>query len=351
MRRLIPLLIVLPLLLVALWRFRHDRDGRVEARNEWPVMGTFLNVTAYAPDTGTAHAAVAAAGRAVFRVDSLMSTWKPHSEISRLNAAAGSGEWTPLSRETLQVLLASQLLARFTNGAFDVTVGPLMQAWGFHGGGARIPAPAVLDSARALVGSSTLQVDSAGSRARLQHRGSAVDLGAIAKGYALDIAAAAMRAAGAAAGMVDLGGNVLVFGPPPGGRADWVIGVLDPRDPAGTIGEIRLRAGSVATSGDYEQFFEVGGVRYSHIMNPARGEPARGTLQTTVVAPTGLQSDGFSTALFVLGPERGRALLAQPFARGVAAVWVRDSLPLDARDVVVAGASAARIHIALPAPR
>ena len=112
-----------------------------------------------------------------------------------------------------------------------------------------------------------------------------------------------------------------------------------------------MREGSVASSGDYEQFFEVNGIRYSHIMDPARAEPARGTLQTTVLAPTGLQSDGLSTALFVLGPERGRALLGRPFARGASAVWVRDSLPLDPGDIVMSGPEVERIRIVLPTPR
>jgi thiamine biosynthesis lipoprotein len=350
MRRLVPLLIILPLLLLALWRLKRPAE-RAEALQQWPVMGTFLSVRAYAGDTAAARAAVRSAGRAVFRVDSLMSTWKQESEISRLNAAAGSGEWTSLSSETLEVLLAARSLASASAGAFDITVGPLMRAWGFRGGGPHLPAPAVLDSARALVGSALLELDSARARARLRRRGSAVDLGAIAKGYALDRAAAAMRGAGAVAGMADLGGNVVVFGPPPGGRTHWVVGILDPRHPDGTIGQIRLEEGSVATSGDYEQFFEAGGVRYSHIMDPRLGRPARGTLQTTVVAPTGLQSDALSTTLFVLGPEPGRAFLAQPFTREAAAVWVHDSLPLDPTDVVVAGAATGRIRLQLPAPR
>jgi thiamine biosynthesis lipoprotein len=350
MRRLVPLLIILPLLLLAVWRLKRPAE-RAEALQQWPVMGTFLSVRAYAGDTAAALAAVRSAGRAVFRVDSLMSTWKQESEISRLNAAAGSGEWTSLSAETLEVLLAARSLASASAGAFDITVGPLMHVWGFRDGGPRLPSPAALDSSRALVGNALLELDSAGARARLRRRGSAVDLGAIAKGYALDRAAASMRAAGAVAGMADLGGQVVVFGPPPEGRGHWVVGILDPRDPSGTIGEIRLKEGSVASSGDYEQFFEVGGVRYSHIMDPRRGRPARGTLQTTVVAPTGLQSDGLSTTLFVLGADRGRAFLAQPFARGTAAVWVRDSLPLDAHDVVVAGAATDRIRLEIPGPR
>jgi len=312
-------------------------------------MGTFLNVTAYGRDTTVARAAVRAAGRTVFRVDSLMSTWNPASEIARLNAAAGSASWTPLSPETLAVLLASRQLARASQDAFDVTVGPLMHVWGFRGGEPHVPPPTSLDSARSLVGPELLELDSAGRRARLRRVGASVDLGGIAKGYALDLAAAAMQRAGADAAMLDLGGNVLVYGAAPGRRAEWIVGILDPRDPAATIGEIRLASGSVATSGDYEQFFELGGVRYSHIMDPALGRPARGTLQVTVVAPTGLQADALSTALFVQGPERGRQLLAEPLGRGTTAVWVRDSLPLERADVVVAGASPDRVLIQLPA--
>jgi thiamine biosynthesis lipoprotein len=351
MRRFLALVLIAAALALALWRVRREGNRLVEVTQQRPVMGTLLTVTAYAPDQDRARAAIGAAGRAVFRVDSLMSTWRPESEISRLNAAAGSGDWTPLSRETLAVLLAAQTLAELSAGAFDVTVGPLMQVWGFRGGEARPPTTAVLDSVRALVGRAGLELDSAGSRARLRRAGVAVDVGAIAKGYALDLAAAAMRAQAAAAGKVDLGGNVFVFGTPPHPGREWVIGILDPRNPTAIIGEIRLREGSVATSGDYEQFFEVSGIRYSHIMDPRRGEPARGILQTTVVAPTGLQADALSTTLFVLGPAAGRTLLDRDFARGAAVVWVRDSLPIDSRDAVVAGTAPERIHIALPRPR
>jgi len=351
MKRTIALALLLGLVALATMRQLRERNGLVEVNRQWPVMGTFFTVSAYAPDSAVASAAVAAAGRAVFRVDSLMSTWQPESEISRLNAAAGSGEWLPLSAETLGVLQASAALARASDGAFDVTVGPLMRAWGFRGGEARPPSVAVRDSAGALVGYQLLELDSAGQRARLARAGAAVDLGAIAKGYALDVAAAALRAAGAQAGMVDLGGNVLAFGPPPAGRAYWTVGVLDPRDPGGTIGQVRLREGAVATSGDYEQFFEVAGVRYSHIMDPRRGEPARGTLQVTAIAATGLQADGLSTALFVMGPERGRAFLDHPWAGRATAIWVRDSLPLDARDMVVAGPAAADVQLAAPPAR
>ena len=349
MKRIAAILILVGLVAAVLLRQREERREPAQAEGQWPVMGTFLSVRAYAEQPDSARAAVAAARAAVFRVDSLMSTWKPESEISRLNAAAGTGTWTSLSEETVAVLAAAHAVAAASEGAFDVTVGPLMHAWGFRGGARARPQPALLDSVRALVGMAALELDGAGGRARLTRAGAAVDLGAIAKGYALDLAAAGMRRAGAMAGLVDLGGNALAFGPPPGGRDAWVVGILDPRDPDGSIGEIRLREGAVATSGDYEQFFEADGVRYSHIMDPRTGAPAHGVLQATVVAPTGLQSDALSTALFLLGPERGRALLDHPLAEGAAVAWVLDSLPLDPRDIVVAGADTPRITIDMTA--
>lgn len=345
MKRIAAVLIIILLIAVIVLRQRSEPRRPAQAEGQWPVMGTFLSVRAYAEDSSAAQAALAGARAAVFRVDSLMSTWKPASEISQLNAAAGTGEWTSLSQETLAVLLAAHAYAAASEGAFDITVGPLMHAWGFRGGERARPAAAVLDSARGLVGMAGLEVDSAGARARLAQAGAQVDLGAIAKGYGLDLAAAAMRRAGATAGMLDLGGNALVFGPPPGGREAWVIGILDPRDPDGSIGEIRLREGAVATSGDYEQFFEADGIRYSHIMDPRAGAPARGVLQATVLAPTGLQSDALSTALFLLGPERGLGLLAHPLADGAAAALVLDSLPIDPGDVRVAGSDTGRIRI------
>lgn len=345
MKRIAAILILVALAAVIVLRQRAERREPAQAEGQWPVMGTFLSVRAYAERADAARAALAGARAAVFRADSLMSTWKPESEISRLNAAAGTGTWTSLSGETVAVLAMARAVAEASDGAFDVTVGPLMHAWGFRGGARARPAPAVFDSARALVGMAALELDSAGGRARLARAGAAVDLGAIAKGYALDLASAAMRRAGAVAGMLDLGGNALVFGAPPGGRDAWVIGILDPRDPDGSIGEIHLQEGAVATSGDYEQFFEADGIRYSHIMDPRTGAPAHGVLQTTAVAPTGMQSDALSTALFLLGPERGLALLAHPLGRGAAAAWVLDALPLDRDDVVVAGAGADRITI------
>jgi thiamine biosynthesis lipoprotein len=160
-----------------------------------------------------------------------------------------------------------------------------------------------------------------------------LDFGAIAKGYAVDLAVEALRAAGVRSGMVDLGGNLRFFGAPPepGGR---LVGLRDPRSPDAAIAVVRLDSGAVATSGDYERFFVHDGVRYSHIIDPRTGWPARGVAGVSVIAPTGIASDALSTSLFVLGPERGCALAR---AEGVEALWVLDAGDHDGEIVFTPG--------------
>jgi len=299
---------------------------RVRIDRSWPVMGTVFHATALAPDSASARASLRAAKRAVFRVDTLMSTYRPRSEVSRLNAAAGSGRWTPLSPETTEVLAASLRWSELSGGAFDPTTGPLGRVWGFHAGRPRVPGGDRLDSAARLVGSGGVVLDSARRRARLHRPGAGVDFGGIAKGYALDRAVESMRGAGACAGMVDLGGNVSAFGAPPPEPGRWRLGIRHPRSRGVLLGTVALDSGSVATSGDSEQFLVRDGVRYSHVMDPRTGRSARGGWQVTVLAPDGTAADALSTALFVMGPGEGERFLeseaVQRLAPGASALWV-----------------------------
>jgi thiamine biosynthesis lipoprotein len=319
---------------------RPDAPALVEVERGTTVMGTLLEVTARAPDSAAAQAAAQSGSEAVARVDSLMSNYRPDSELSLLGAAAGTGEWTPLSPETVEVLAASLEWARRSGGAFDPTVEPLMEAWSFRGGEPRRPADDALELAKRAVGWDAVELDSAGGRARLPRGGMKLDFGAIAKGYALDLAAAAMRRAGAVAGMIDLGGQTMVFGAPPPGRDRWVLGIRHPRATRTLMGTIAMDSGSVSTSGDYEQMFEEDGVRYGHVMDPRTGSPARGVVAVTVAGPDGMTADALSTVLFVLGPEEGRAFLDRELPGApVSVVWVRDAgaRELTVDDAVVIG--------------
>ncbi|HEX6941066.1 MAG TPA: FAD:protein FMN transferase [Longimicrobiales bacterium] len=285
-------------------------------------MGTLLEVTVWEADTARAREALAAARAAVFRVDTLMSLYKEESELSVVNRRAGSGDATTLSPETAEVLAAALDYAARTGGAIDVTVGPLVDVWGFYRHEGRIPPAEVLDSARALVGYERIEFDPATRAVRLPAPGMRLDFGAIAKGYAVDLAVVALRRRGIRRGKVDLGGNLRFFGSPPEDGA-WSVGLRDPRRPEEILAVVALDSGAVATSGDYEQFFVHDGVRYSHLMDPRTGRPARGVASVSVVAPTGLAADALSTALFVLGPGRGCGVAAG--VPGVEALWILDA--------------------------
>jgi thiamine biosynthesis lipoprotein len=246
-----------------------------------------------------------------------MSTYQPNSELSVVRRRAGTDSITYVSPATTAVLQAALDYAARTDTALDVTIGPLVDVWGFHSHEGRVPGPGQLDSARALTGLGGVEFDRAERTLRLRRRGMGLDFGAIAKGYALDRAMRAMRNAGATAGTIDLGGNVIMFGAAPAGA--WQVGIVDPRQRDRLLGRLPIDSGAVSTSGNYEQFFEANGVRYSHIIDPRTGRPVQGVASVTVIASDGMASDALSTALYVLGPARGCGLAAR---EGIDAVWV-----------------------------
>ena len=318
----------------------------VPVERAWPVMGTMLSVAAWDDDAERAVAVLRTVRAAVNRVDSLMSTYRDDSDVSRINRAAGSGAWTRVSAETLEVLEASLEHARRSEGAFDPTVGPVIDVWGFYRETGAIPGAGALDSARALTGWRRVEVRREDRLVRLPAAGMRLDFGAIAKGYAVDLAVAAAERAGGRRVMIDLGGNIGVLGDAPaGGR--WPLGLRHPRDPALPFAVIDVEHGAVATSGDYERFFVIDGTRYAHIVDPRTGWPVRGVASVSVLAPTGMESDALSTALFVMGPVAGCAAIAA--APGVAAVWVlapaMDAVQERLR-VIVGGGLASRVEVA-----
>lgn len=302
------------------------------AARAWPVMGTMFEITVWDPDSARARLGLAAARAAVVRVDSLMSTYRAESELSAVNRRAGTDSVTRLSPETVAVLAAALDYARASGGALDVTVGPLVHAWGFDSRDPAVPPATTLDSARTLVGWQRVDFDRARSTVRLPVRGMRLDFGAIAKGFALDLAVAALRDAGIRRATVDLGGNLRFLGPPD--DAGREVAIRDPRNPADLLAVVEVRGGAVATSGDYERFFVHDGVRYSHIIDPRTGWPARDIEGVSVFAATGMASDALSTALFVVGVSRGCAVAREA---GVEALWVLDRDQDTERIVVTPG--------------
>ncbi len=285
------------------------------------IFGTTFHVKVPDDQPGLASDAdlQAAIAQALESVDQSMSTWKPDSELSRLNRSP-VGEPFPVSPELAFVLALSRQIHADSGGAFDVTVGPLVNRWGFGPDGrpTDAPDPAELETLRAQVGQDKLILGE-GSATR-STEGLTVDLSAIAKGYGVDRVSAALSALGARNHMVEIGGEVRTSGRSAGGRP-WRIAVERPDSTDQVVQEILpLGDEAMATSGDYRNWLELDGRRYSHSIDPRTGRPEGHNLASvTVLAPTCAEADGWATALNVLGPEQGPAVAA---AQGLPALFL-----------------------------
>jgi len=303
-------------------------DPPPPARLEWPVMGTLAAVATPAARCNDLPALRDPVRAAFADIEQRCSVFLPDSELSRMNRAAGNGDWIALSPDVADVLHAALRLSRDSGGVFDPTVGPLLAAWGFRGGGVRQePTAAELATARAQVGwTNVLRDPGDPNRARLALPGMRLDLGGIAKGFAVDEGFRRLRQAGFADFLVDLGGNLRAQGEAEPGRGGWRAGIRNPFAPGEILGDILLTNGeALATSGNYERFVELDGRRYAHILDPRTGRPAEGVAGVTVLAPSGSQGDGLSAALFILGPDASTRLLA--LRPGCEALWVLDRPP------------------------
>jgi len=255
------------------------------------------------------------------RVDALMSTWRDDSELSLLNAAP-VGEAVAISPETLEVLELSQRVSRATDGAFDVTVGPLVAVWGFgaDAGLPEPPSPEVLAAAAAKVGYTELTLDAEAGTATRGLEGLRIDLSAVAKGYGVDRIASAVSAAGYPRHLVEIGGELRAGAAKVDG-SPWRIAVETPDARTRAVfGVLDMQGEGIATSGDYRNFYEVDGVRYAHLIDPRTARPVtHAGASVTVIAPETSVADAWATALGVLGPEEGYRIAD---AEGLTALFI-----------------------------
>ena len=272
-----------------------------EASEEFFAMDTKMTVKVYGE--GAPEAAREAKER-LLALDALWSATREGSDIARLNG--GAGEAIALSPKTMRLLRMSEEVREETKGALDVTLAPLLQLWGFTGGVHHVPTAEEIEAARALTGAGKLKLDEAAGTARVE-KGSSVELGAVAKGYAGELVAAELKSRGVRSAILDLGGNIEVIGAREGG-APWRIGIRNPFGGA-LLGTVAVADAAVVTSAIDQRFFtDEAGNRYWHILDPATGKPAAsGLASATVVASSGGRADALSTALFVMGADRAAA--------------------------------------------
>jgi len=306
--------VVLLLLLGLLYVRVRGRDAVMVDSGYRVVMGTFSRVVVIADSQRKARACIRAAFETQERIEALMSYHQADSELNTVNRYAADKP-IPVNPMTFEVLQQAAHFSELSGGAFDVTVGPLVDLWRQAGETDEPPSEQALAEAQAMVGYDKLLLNERKMTVQFAVAGMRIDLGGIAKGYAVDESVHVMMKRGALGGMVDLGGNIRCFGRPPQGRDCWRVGLQDPNvapdDLAGPepLLVLAITDESVATSGDYRRFVKVHGERQSHILDTHTGRGAAQLASVTIIAPDATSADALSTAVSVLGQEKGLALI------------------------------------------
>lgn len=297
MRTLLTLLVLLPAAMARpAWAEWHHREAA--------IMGTRIAVELWAKDAATADRAIDAVLDEMHRVDELMSTYKPESQLSRVNRLA-AGEAVPVDPELAGLIERSARLSELTGGAFDITYASVGYLYDFRD---RIrPTDAQIEQHLGAINWRHVVVDRKHSTIRFTQPGVRVDLGGIAKGYAVDRAIDILHGMGIDHASVTAGGDTRIAGDRFG--RPWIVGIRHPDDPDRVIARIPLADAAISTSGDYERYFDEDGQRYHHIINPRTGHSASGVRSVTIIGPDATTTDGLSTSVFVMGPDRGLRLV------------------------------------------
>ena len=272
------------------------------------IMGVPWVITVHASDRESGEQAVAAAFTEIERLNGILSDYDADSELARLSAAAPTAEPVPVGDDLWRVLVAAEAFRERSGGGFDIAVGPLTTLWRQSRQSEKLPRPDKLALARAAVGAGSIELVIERQAVRLPKPGTRLDAGGIGRGYAADRVIKILADHGITSALIDSSGDVLASGPPPG-AAGWTIAVA-PLRPGGEAESLVLAHAAVATSGDAYQAVEIGGVRYSHIVDPRTGIGVPGPAAVTVVAADATAADALATAASVLGATAGPALIA-----------------------------------------
>lgn len=273
------------------------------------AMGTVVQVTIWTDDEPGAAQAAQAVFAEFRRLDAMMTTWTPDSEISKINAAAGTPKAVPVSAEAYAVIARALEVSKASQGVFDITVGAYGGLWKFDEDmDGTLPDPAEVLKRKKLVNWKDVVLDKRRHTVRLKRAGMKITLGGIAKGYAVDRAAALLDKAGFGSFIVQAGGDMYVSGDKNG--TPWVVGIRDPRGPRDqSFAVAPIKDHSFSTSGDYERGFVKDGVRYHHILDPRTAQPARASRSVTIMAKDAFTADAWSKVLFILGAKQAMALV------------------------------------------
>ena len=293
------------------------------------AMGSTFTIVAYGESRVQLETAVDLAFEEVRRIDDLLSNYKPRSEWSLVNREAANRA-VRVSPELFDFLETCLQDSRQSDGAFDITVGPLVKVWGFYKGSGRLPHRAEIRGALSRVGYQKVLLDRSNQSVRFSRDGVEIDPGGIGKGYAVDRVVGILRERGIRSAMVSGGGSSIYgLGSPPG-MSGWPVKIRHPRNPKESVADVVLHDLSMSTSGTSEKFFYAGGKLYSHVFDPRTGYPAQGMLSVSVTAPKTLDSEAWTKPFFIQGrngprdrtPKAMKVFLCEDKAE-IACAWLR----------------------------
>ncbi|TES93156.1 MAG: FAD:protein FMN transferase [Candidatus Cloacimonadota bacterium] len=300
MKKILPFITIVILLLIAFFLTKKRAAEPVE--ETFLCFDTFVRLKFYPEKGMDVERTVEKVRKELERIDSLYGYGKESFSYKLSRNKNG----IKITEEEGFILNKSKYVSEITEGAFDITVGLLENIWGFREDEPHLPENEEIAGALSKIGYEEITVND--SFVSLKKEDMIIDLGGISKGYAVDRAVEILKREGVKAGIVDAGGDLKVFGKKPGG-GKWLVGIRDPENPGAIIKKLSIEEGAVATSGDYERYFTKDGKRYHHILNPETGYPANDCVSVTIITEDAMVSDALATGIFVLGPEKGMALI------------------------------------------
>lgn len=280
-----------------------------KAHRNYPVMGTMAELTLYG-SKADAEKAADIVQDTFLEVEKVCNIFNPASEISMLNKTAYEKPFK-CGKLLWDILMQSKRFHTLSGGAFDITVKPLMELWGFYRKAGRLPSEKEISETLEKVGLDKVIFDEKLHTVKFTRPGLSFDLGGIAKGYAVDKAAEAVKKLGIKSGIINLAGNMYCFPVPPPGRKTFVIGIRNPLRKEEICGKVDMLGTSISTSGNYERYVVIDGVRYTHIMDLKKGTPVSDILSVTVITPLALDADLLSTSVFINGESFAREICAR----------------------------------------
>ncbi len=287
------------LFLIGFFIARNKSDEIKTVKRTQILLGTVVEIQVRDADEQKANDAITKAFAEIKRIDDLFTTYNEESPVWKINNSADT--LLKIDEEIYSLLELCDSVTKISGGCFDVSLDNLTRAWGFYTDNPHLPTKPAIDSA--LMKSGWKNVMLIGDNTIIKKKNVGLNFGAIAKGYAVDKAVNILRTSGIKSALVNAGGEIKVIG------NDWKIGIQHPRDEKDIIAVVKLENNSVATSGDYEQFFEVNGIRYHHILDPESGYPAKGLQSVTIINQSNTFADALATAVFVMGKDKGMMLI------------------------------------------